>query len=250
VLCGCGLAGRYDPISESRSCNSNGFGCRQSGRGRRSHYSITHTRGMIHPSCSANAALLSGRQHANPSPYQPFWRPAARANRAFLLNGASSRIRANTRWAPIAASKVLSPEMSRQDSHDLASTAVAIGRDSWPPAPSRCDHPSRLRRRQRLGVQTLDERPIRIENSQALSGRCASCALPPERAANLRSTGRRADHRHRDPTSADLFPNGKVLSSPLRPCGGKGQAAFPLVRYHVVGATGFEPVTSSVSAKH
>ena len=49
--------------------------------------------------------------------------------------------------------------------------------------------------------------------------------------------------------SADLFPNGKVLSSPLRRARGKGPAAFPLVRAYVVGATGFEPVTSSVSGK-
>jgi hypothetical protein len=36
-------------------------------------------------------------------------------------------------------------------------------------------------------------------------------------------------------------------SCPLRPCEGKGPAAFPLVRALWVGATGFEPVTPSVS---
>jgi hypothetical protein len=54
----------------------------------------------------------------------------------------------------------------------------------------------------------------------------------------------------RGPSSVERFPNGKVLSSPLRPCKGNGPAAFPLVRGYVVGATGFEPVTSSVSANH
>jgi hypothetical protein len=49
---------------------------------------------MIHPQCSANAALPSDRQHANPSLYQPFWRPTARSDRALLLNGTSSRIQA------------------------------------------------------------------------------------------------------------------------------------------------------------
>jgi hypothetical protein len=59
--------------------------------------------------------------------------------------------------------------------------------------------------------------------------------------------GQRADHCHSDPNSADLFPNGKVLSSPRRPCEGNGPAAFPLVSVLMVGATGFEPVTPSVS---
>jgi hypothetical protein len=36
-------------------------------------------------------------------------------------------------------------------------------------------------------------------------------------------------------------------SWPLRPCEGTGPSAFPLVRPSVVGATGFEPVTPSVS---
>jgi hypothetical protein len=49
------------------------------------------------------------------------------------------------------------------------------------------------------------------------------------------------------PNSADLFPNGEALSWPLRPCGGKSLPTFPLVRSLLVGATGFEPVTSSVS---
>jgi hypothetical protein len=43
------------------------------------------------------------------------------------------------------------------------------------------------------------------------------------------------------------LPNGKVLSSPLRPHEVQGSVAFPLVRALLVGATGFEPVTSSVS---
>jgi non-heme chloroperoxidase len=50
---------------------------------------------MIHPQCSANAALPSDRQRANPSLYQPFWRPATRSDQALFLNKTSSRIRAN-----------------------------------------------------------------------------------------------------------------------------------------------------------
>jgi two-component system response regulator DevR len=50
---------------------------------------------MIHPQCSANAALPSDRQRANPSPYQPFWRPATRPDRTLALNETSSRIQAN-----------------------------------------------------------------------------------------------------------------------------------------------------------
>jgi hypothetical protein len=52
---------------------------------------------MIHPQCSANAALPSDRQRANPSLYQPLWRPATGSDRALALNETSSRIQAN-RW--------------------------------------------------------------------------------------------------------------------------------------------------------
>ena len=62
-------------------------------------------------------------------------------------------------------------------------------------------------------------------------------------------TGQSAEHRHRDPQPADHFPNGKVFSWPLGRKDEQSPAAFPLVRAYVVGATGFEPVTSSVSGK-
>jgi hypothetical protein len=51
----------------------------------------------------------------------------------------------------------------------------------------------------------------------------------------------------RGPSSVERFPNGKVFSSPPRAHGAEDSTAFPLVRGHMVGATGFEPVTSSVS---
>jgi hypothetical protein len=66
-------------------------------------------------------------------------------------------------------------------------------------------------------------------------------------ASDRRYAGQRADRASRRSESVERFPNGKVLSSPLRPCEGKGPAAFPLVRGGMVGATEFEPVTSSVS---
>lgn len=40
------------------------------------------------------------------------------------------------------------------------------------------------------------------------------------------TTGQKVDHCHRDPSSADRFPNGYVLSWPLRPRKGNGQSAF------------------------
>jgi hypothetical protein len=45
----------------------------------------------------------------------------------------------------------------------------------------------------------------------------------------------------------DHFPDGQVLSWLLQPREGIEAAAFLLVRAYVVGATGFEPVTPSVS---
>ena len=61
----------------------------------------------------------------------------------------------------------------------------------------------------------------------------------------------------REPTTVTAIPTPEttsqtvyMLSWPLRPCEGTGPSAFPLVRVLLVGATGFEPVTPSVSAKH
>jgi hypothetical protein len=62
------------------------------------------------------------------------------------------------------------------------------------------------------------------------------------------STGQTVDHLCRRSHPADLIPNRKVLSSPLRLLDAQDLAAFPLVSVVLVGATGFEPVTSSVSA--
>jgi hypothetical protein len=86
-----------------------------------------------------------------------------------------------------------------------------------------------------------------VSESKALSDRCAPRTRPGSACLINESTGQRASHRSRGLHSADLFLNGKVFSWPLRPCGGSGPTAFPLVSVLVVGATGFEPVTSSVS---
>src|SRR5215212_9715717 len=93
MLCCCRLAGLYDrSVNHNRVTPTVSDTVRALG-GRRSYHSTAHTTGIVHPSCSANAAPLSGRQHASPSPYQPFWLLLHEPTQAFLLNEASSRIR-------------------------------------------------------------------------------------------------------------------------------------------------------------
>ena len=81
------------------------------------------------------------------------------------------------------------------------------------------------------------------------------CARPRRPAEGSQSEGsqsakllvRGAGCRRRRSCSADLFPNGYTLSSPSGFRATASRTAFPLVSALLVGATGFEPVTPSVS---
>jgi hypothetical protein len=103
------------------------------------------------------------------------------------------------------------------------------------------------------GTERLRIAAIRSSDLQPTEGSALrplrARARHPERAANQRKYWSESRSPSQSSNSADRFPNGKVLSSPLRPCQGKGPVVFPLVSVLLVGATGFEPVTSSVSAK-
>jgi hypothetical protein len=101
------------------------------------------------------------------------------------------------------------------------------------------------------GTERLRIAAIRSSDLQPTEGSALrplrARARHPERAANQRKYWSESRSPSQSSNSADRFPNGKVLSSPLRPCQGKGPVVFPLVSVLLVGATGFEPVTASVS---
>jgi hypothetical protein len=101
--------------------------------------------------------------------------------------------------------------------------------------------PAGCRRDERVAGRKHKQRVLRL-----LFGRAhhPGRTLPSDECTG-QTVGRLSRYSH----FADLFPNGKVLSSPLDHTDAQGPAAFPLVRGLMVGATGFEPVTSSVSAK-
>jgi hypothetical protein len=91
---------------------------------------------------------------------------------------------------------------------------------------------------------------VATTSSKALSNRCAACDVGDGQGGCRQTRWQRARSWQEPRKLRQLFPNGKVLSSLCGRTKGKGSLAFPLVRALLVGATGFEPVTSSVSANH
>ena len=82
------------------------------------------------------------------------------------------------------------------------------------------------------------------------SGTAARCAASKDDRVDVgKPAGREPCGGGKAERSGQLFLNGYVLSCGLAAERDKAEA-FPLVKAYVVGATGFEPVTSSVSAKH
>jgi DNA-binding CsgD family transcriptional regulator len=156
----------------------------------------------------------------------------------------------------VAAALFLSPNTVE---HHLASVFRKRGYrspPSWPPSPG---PPSRVEGTSGRRVPGTSPHPrtttqrvskVATTSSKALSNRCAACGVGDGQGGCRQTRWQRARSWQEPRKLRQLFPNGKVLSCPQGPYEGNGPASFPLVSAVLVGATGFEPVTSSVSAKY